>query len=30
MGKQEIEQIEIGSRDMHGRTFKAEHRLVDH
>ena len=30
MGKQEIEQLEIGSRDMHGRAFKAEHRLVDH
>lgn len=30
MGKQEIEQLEIGSRDMHGRAFKAEHRLVNY
>ncbi len=29
MGEQEIEQFEIGSRDMHGRAFEAEHRRVD-
>ena len=29
VGKQEIEQLEIGARDMHGRAFEAEHRLVD-
>ena len=29
MGEQEIEQLEIGPRDMHGRALEAEHRLVD-
>ncbi len=29
MGKQEIEQLEIGARNMHRRAFEAEHRLVD-
>jgi len=29
VGEQEIEQIEIGPRDMHGLALEAEHRLVD-
>lgn len=30
MGEQKIEQLQIGSRDMHCRTLEAEHRLIDH
>ena len=29
MGQQNIEQREIGSRDMHGRAVEGEHRRVD-